>query len=144
VNALRKCDDDGATHNHTDPAQPTWEAPVLACDAPGRSDRTASAGLSRAQEALGEESRGPRWTCPAAMLGASDAQALVDALEAFRAAHAPAGGVVGVWLDPEELADDGLYSAWLQRLAAAVPAGCRFVVLEEVGRPAFEALASRA
>jgi hypothetical protein len=98
--------------------------------------------LTRAQEALGEESRGPRWTCPAPLVGASDAQALVAALEAFRAAHAPTGGVVGVWLDPEELADDGLYSAWLQRLAAVAPGGCRFVVLEEVGRPAFEALAS--
>jgi hypothetical protein len=98
--------------------------------------------LMRAQEALGEESRRPRWTCPAPMVGASDAQALVAALEAFRAAHAPARGVVGVWLDPEELADDGLYSAWLQRLAAAAPAGCRFVVLEELGHPAFEALAS--
>jgi hypothetical protein len=56
--------------------------------------------LMRAQEALGEESRRPRWTCPGPLAGASDAQAFVAALEAFRAAHVPAGGVVGVWLDP--------------------------------------------
>lgn len=99
-------------------------------------------GLTRAQEALGEEGAKARWTCPAPIAGASDAQALAAALEAFRAAHAPKGGMVGAWLDPEQVGDEGLYSVWLQRLAQVAPAGCRFVVLDDAGHPALEALAS--
>lgn len=97
--------------------------------------------LNRAQEALAEEGPRRRWTCPASAPDASDVQALVAALEAFHAVHAPGEAVVGVWLDPQEVVDPGLYAAWLLLLAKAASAACRFVVLEDSAWPALEELA---
>ncbi len=96
--------------------------------------------LDKAEKALAEEGPRTRWTCPSPVSGASDLQALVAALEAFRAAHAPKGGVVGVWLDPEAVGDEGLYALWLQQLVKAAPGGCRFAVLDDRARPALEGL----
>jgi hypothetical protein len=87
--------------------------------------------LAKAQEALGDEGRGPRWSCPVPLSGAPDVQTLVAALEAFRAAHASDEAVVGVWLDAARIGDPEAYVRWLQRLAQAAGAGCRFVILED-------------
>ncbi len=98
--------------------------------------------LAKAQEALGEESLGPRWSCPAPLLGASDVQTLVATLEAFRAAHSSDETLVGVWLDAERVGDAEKYVLWLQRLAQAAGAGCRFVILDDPQHSALEPLAS--
>jgi hypothetical protein len=98
--------------------------------------------VGEAQETLAEEGARSRWFCPSPVPGSNDVQALVAALEAFRAAHAPAEGVVGVWLDPQKISDERLYVAWLQQLAKAAPGGCRCVVLEDPACPEFEELAS--